>query len=108
MWLWRAAGTMLVEANVTTGLLLLLLVLLVLVLLLVTQAVVVVMVPIVGRINVAVVVLLTGSLVWVGTVAARPMAEPDVAHGEEEGAALWTVEEPVTLVGPVANSFTNR
>lgn len=81
---------MLVDADVTTGLLLLM-----------TQTV------IVGRINAAVVVLLTGSLVWVGAVAARPMAEPDVAHGEEEGTALWAAEESVTLVGPVAKSFTN-
>lgn len=95
MWLRRAAGTVLVDANVTTGLLLLLLV---------TQAVIVVLVPIVGR---TVVVLLTGSLVWVGAVAAGPMAEPDVADGEEEGTALWAGEESVTLVGPVANSFTN-
>lgn len=89
---------MLVDANVTTGLLLLLLL---------AQSVVVVMVPIVGRIIAAVVVLLTGSLVLVGAVAARPVAEPDVAHGEEEGATLWAAEEPVTLVRPVADSFTN-
>lgn len=65
------------------------------------------MVPVDGMITAApVVVLLTDSLVCVGAIAARPVAEPDVAHWEEEGAAFGAAEESMALVGPIAHSFT--
>ena len=65
------------------------------------------MVPIGGLVVVApVLVLLTASFVCVGTIAARPVAKPDVAHREEEGAAFGASEESLSLVGPIAISFT--
>lgn len=65
------------------------------------------MVPVDGMIIAApVVVLLTGSLVCVGAIAARPVAEPDVAHREEDAAVFGTAEELMALVGSVAHSFT--
>lgn len=89
---------MLVEADVTTG-----------VLLLMVWTLVVAMVPVAGVIiAAAVVVSLAGSLVCVGAIAARPVAESDVADREEEAAGFWTAEEPMALIGTVAHPFSYR
>lgn len=85
----RAAGTVLVETGVTTLLLLMI------------WAVAVIMLPVA-----AAVVSLAGSLVCVGAVATRPVAEPNVADWEEEGAGFGAGEEPVAFIGTVAQSFT--
>ena len=86
---------MLEETNVTT------------VLLVMIWAVIAAMVPVAGLIiAAAVVVSLTGSLVHVWPIAARPVAEPDVTDRDEEGAGFGAAEEPVALKGTVAHSFT--
>lgn len=97
LWLRRASRTTVVEANVAVGLL---------VRLMYTG---VVMVPIDGVIVAApAVVLLTDLFLCIRATAARPVAEFDMAHWEEEGAAFGAAEEPMALVGPIACSFTNR
>lgn len=97
LWLWRAARTTLVKANVAVGLLVLL------------MYTVFVMVPIDGVIVAApAVVLLTDLFLCIRATAARRVAGLDMAHWEEEGAAFGATEEPMALVGPIACSFTNR
>lgn len=67
------------------------------------------MVPIDGVIVAApAVVLLTDLFLCIRATAARPVAEPDMAHWEEEGAAFGAAEEPMAFIGPIAYSFTNR
>lgn len=62
---------------------------------------------IIGTAAVVVVVSLAGSLVCIVAIAARPVAKPDVADGEEESAGVGAGEEPVTFIGTVAQSFTH-
>lgn len=93
---------MLVEADVSTVLLLLLL------LGMVIRTLVVAVVPVAGGIvATAVVIPVATSLVCVRVAAAGPVAEPDVADGEEEGAGFRAGEESVAFVGTVAHSFTH-
>lgn len=78
-------------------------------LLLMTQASIVEMV-VVSVIVVAalVVVLLVRTLLCIGGVAARPVAESHLAHRHEDGTVFRTGEESMSFVGPIAYSLTCR
>lgn len=78
----RAASTTLAEADVATGRLRLLLMMIV----------VVVVVPIDGMIVAPAMVVIPDVFLCVGATAARPVAEPNVADWEEDGAAFWAAE----------------